>query len=377
MPSLEATLTTVLSTADSLRKARAAGNEANTRALLIDPVLSALGWDLFNFEEVEREFRVYDGSFLDYALRIAGVPKLFVEAKALNKALTDKAFIAQTVNYANNEGVLWCVLTNGIEYHVYKSNEPVAMERKLLFQVDLRDARDDSGRGDVLRSLRTLSRDAVERGELDTWGEQVFIDVRTREALTKLAGKPSPGFLRAVGAAVEGPPIAPSQLRASLGRILGQETHPQAAEPVVGTPPPRRQAGKPPSTDEAGQRPKKVYEVAQHLERKPAHIVDLYERLDALAMNLGPDVSRRPTKLYIGYWAGKRSFFTAEIQKARIWIYISLPPSEAQPWVETVMRDATNIGHFGIGATEFNLTLTDQLEQLEPLLRQAYLRNRR
>jgi predicted type IV restriction endonuclease len=43
---------------------------------------------------------------LDYALRIDGKPRLFVEAKALNKSLDDKAFIAQTVNYANNEGVL-------------------------------------------------------------------------------------------------------------------------------------------------------------------------------------------------------------------------------------------------------------------------------
>jgi predicted transport protein len=41
------------------------------------------------------------------------------------------------------------------------------------------------------------------------------------------------------------------------------------------------------------------------------------------------------------------------------------------------MRDATNIGHFGQGDTEFNLTSADQLEQLEPLLRPSYLRNRR
>jgi predicted type IV restriction endonuclease len=172
MASLDVTLTTVLATAEQLKATGAAGNEANTRALLIDPVLAALGWNLLDINEVEREFRVYDGTFLDYALRLGGKPRLFVEAKAMNKSLADKAFIAQTVNYANNEGVLWCVLTNGLVYQVYKSNEPVDMERKLLFEVDVREAADDAQRPDVVRSLQKFSKDAVEAGELDTWGRK-------------------------------------------------------------------------------------------------------------------------------------------------------------------------------------------------------------
>jgi predicted type IV restriction endonuclease len=84
-----------------LKDSGAAGNEANTRALLIDPILAALGWNLFDIDEVEREFRVYDGTFLDYALRVEGKPRLFVEAKSMNKGLADKTFIAQTVNYAS------------------------------------------------------------------------------------------------------------------------------------------------------------------------------------------------------------------------------------------------------------------------------------
>jgi predicted type IV restriction endonuclease len=94
-------------------KASGSDNEANTKALLIEPLLAALGWDLGDLNQVDREFRVYDGTCLDYALKIAGQPRLFVEAKSVNKKLDYKGFIAQTVNYANNEGVQWCVLTNG------------------------------------------------------------------------------------------------------------------------------------------------------------------------------------------------------------------------------------------------------------------------
>jgi predicted type IV restriction endonuclease len=53
-----------------------------------------------------------------------------VEAKGLGESLDDKKFMAQAINYANNDGVLWCVLTNGIRWSVYKTNEPVAMDRK-------------------------------------------------------------------------------------------------------------------------------------------------------------------------------------------------------------------------------------------------------
>ena len=72
-------------------------------------------------------------------------PALYVEAKGLNKNLEDKQFIAQTVNYANNDGVVWCVLTNGLTYRVYKTNEPVAMDQKLLFEVDLAEVADGRG----------------------------------------------------------------------------------------------------------------------------------------------------------------------------------------------------------------------------------------
>jgi predicted transport protein len=94
-------------------------------------------------------------------------------------------------------------------------------------------------------------------------------------------------------------------------------------------------------------------------------------------LGLGPDITRRPTKMYIGYFVGKKSFCTVELQKAKIWVYMSIPPGEAQPWTPTEMRDVTNVGHFGMGDTEFLLTSPDQLPRLEALLKQSYLRNRK
>ena len=345
---------------------------------MIEPLVAALGWDLLDIGEVEREFRVYDGTFLDYALRVDGVPKLFLEAKALNKSLSDRAFIAQTVNYANNEGVVWCVLSNGLVYRVYKSNEPVGMERKLLFEVDLREAGEDGRRADVLRSLRMLSRDAVGAGALDEWGESVFTDVRVRSALATLGADPSPDFLRGVVAAVDGPPIEPDRLRSSLARILGQHLAVSGSEPLVGVAPtPTPEKASKPEVSGASRRAGATYSVEHHTGKKPSAIVDLFQQVDAFATTLGPDVQRRPTKLYIGYMVGKRSFFTLELQQSKILVYLSIPPADAHPWHDSEMRDVAGIGHFGMGDTEFVLRSPDQIDRLEALLKQSYLRNRR
>ena len=44
-------------------------NEENTAVVLIEPVLDALGWDLADLGSVDRQYRVFDGTKLDYALK--------------------------------------------------------------------------------------------------------------------------------------------------------------------------------------------------------------------------------------------------------------------------------------------------------------------
>jgi hypothetical protein len=87
-------------------KASGAANEANTKALMIEPLLAALGWDPTDLDVVEREVKVYDGTFLDYGLKADGSPRLYVEAKAIGESVTDKKAVAQAVNYATT--TVWC-----------------------------------------------------------------------------------------------------------------------------------------------------------------------------------------------------------------------------------------------------------------------------
>ena len=71
--------------------------EQNTKAALIDPLLSALGWDLEELDEVCREYkRKSQDNPVDYALFIHRSPVLFVEAKSLKGNLNDRKWISQT-----------------------------------------------------------------------------------------------------------------------------------------------------------------------------------------------------------------------------------------------------------------------------------------
>jgi hypothetical protein len=212
-------------------KASSAVNEANTKALVIEPILQALGWDPLDIDRVDREVKVFDGTFLDYALKLLGAPRVYVEAKGLSENLDDKKFMAQTINYANNDGVLWCVLTNGIRWAVYKTNEPVVMDRKLLLEVDLADKNDSTS--EKAKLLGLISRGAVEAGQLDAFGERIFTDARVRAALESLALDAPDALIKAIGSRLEGPGVQPDAIRRSLARILDFKLPAPTAEPAV------------------------------------------------------------------------------------------------------------------------------------------------
>jgi len=150
---------------ERLRKIIASGedlNEANTRGKLIDPVLSALGWDLMS-EDVDREWEVYVGSgkaHADYALNVEGHPIVLIEAKSLRTELDEKQ-ARQVLSYAAVEKVRWCALTNGQQYRIFNSEWSSKPHDALFCQFDL------VPDGPVPKELEYLSREFIRSGKLD------------------------------------------------------------------------------------------------------------------------------------------------------------------------------------------------------------------
>ncbi len=111
-------------------------NEATTRLLIIDKVLSALGWDN---EDFNPETHARETGYLDYLLSIDNVPRLIVEAKRTGitfgadsrnsprnhyqlryfRSAFGRPFsliVTQAEKYALETGVKYALITNGCEW---------------------------------------------------------------------------------------------------------------------------------------------------------------------------------------------------------------------------------------------------------------------
>jgi len=110
-------------------------NEADTKAALITPILSELGWR--GLRRIRSEYPVDQGRMrLDYALIGSDTkPDALIEAKAPREDLA--GHVAQVLGYAFHEGVDICVLTNGIVWWLYLPREKGSPEERRFAALDL------------------------------------------------------------------------------------------------------------------------------------------------------------------------------------------------------------------------------------------------
>ena len=183
MQPLSDTLLSVRGRIERIRKRKERIGEQNTKAVLIDPILAALGWDLEELNEVRREYKHKpQDNPVDYALFILRSPTLFVEAKDLDTDL-DRKWVTQTLGYATVVGVEWCVLTNGDVYGLYNAHAPVSVDEKLFREVKVSDPSQDEY---TLDTLSLLSKDKMGENVINVFWKAHFIDRHVKEALEDL-----------------------------------------------------------------------------------------------------------------------------------------------------------------------------------------------
>jgi len=143
-------------------------SESDTSAIVHDMLADVLGYN--KYEEVTGQFKVR-GQYVDYAVKLGGDIKFFVEVKAAATALKPD-HLRQATTYAVNEGVDWTVLTNGPVWQVYHVGfeRPISVE--LVFEVDLL-----SGElAEVVDLLYLISREAALKDELKRyWTDKLAV----------------------------------------------------------------------------------------------------------------------------------------------------------------------------------------------------------
>ncbi|NLG34044.1 MAG: hypothetical protein GX548_01680 [Lentisphaerae bacterium] len=345
--------------------------ELPTRTIFIDPMLLALGWDVRDPDEVGLEHTTVDGKSVDYALKLNRKPVLHVEAKPLNDPLEDIKAITQIVNYANGDGVEWCVLTNGIRYRIYKVSEKAMAPDKILFDVSL-DPKDAPGVPveALASSLSRISRDSMAEGHLDRFGAEMFANGKVRKALDQLFAEAPPALIRLIRTTIPDPSVAPAQIQQALRRIWPGGVAPDPVAPRPG----RRQA-----SPSAASRPRMPpgYTESHHTAGIPTEIVEIYRSLDSICRNMAPgQVVQRFCKMYVGWNIGDTVFCSAHLYKGYLRIWLKVDPRSLDPAL-TFARDVTRIGHWGNGNTELSISTLEQLGLSEPLIRKSFENSRK
>ncbi|SBT44555.1 restriction system modified-DNA reader domain-containing protein [Micromonospora narathiwatensis] len=210
--------------------------EQNTKAGLIEPIIGALGWDLFDPDEVHREYRRRGvDNPVDYALLLLRTPRLFIEAKGLGENLDDPRWANQTIGYATMAGVEWVALTDGAEWRVYNAHAPVPIEHKLFRAVRLEDDVDAA-----LELLCLLSKQNMGDNRIEDLWKGFFVDRQVHTELTDLFAGSDPASELVDLLDSRMPRLSREEIRQSLIRARATFDFPMSA--AVAAPPAQRQS---------------------------------------------------------------------------------------------------------------------------------------
>jgi predicted type IV restriction endonuclease len=140
-------------------------NEADTVQRLIKVFEEVLGYS--SLTDISREAQMKN-KFVDIALKVDGVVRLLVEAKAAGVVLRDR-HIEQAQSYASRNNYQWVLLTNGIQWNLYHLTFEEGIEYERAFSIDL-STPDTFAQCANLLSL--LHRSSLKKGEHEQFWER-------------------------------------------------------------------------------------------------------------------------------------------------------------------------------------------------------------
>ena len=134
-------------------------DEASTKQAVVLRLLSFLGWDIFNVDEVYPDFAVNSYSAA-YSLRHKNANKILIEVKRVHEKLDN--YQKPLLSFAAQEKVDISVLTNGITWWFYLTQSAGSSQDKWFYSADLLKQNDDAV---VPNLIDLLGKNKVANGE--------------------------------------------------------------------------------------------------------------------------------------------------------------------------------------------------------------------
>jgi len=132
-------------------------NESDTVVIITDLLAEVFGYE--KYVEITSEMAIR-GTYCDLAVKINDKFQYLIECKAIGTELKDM-HLRQVVNYGANKGVQWIVLTNGIDWQVYRIRfeQPIAWELVMRFDLLTGSVKDEK----FIEALLLVTKEGVEK----------------------------------------------------------------------------------------------------------------------------------------------------------------------------------------------------------------------
>jgi hypothetical protein len=135
-------------------------SEADTVTVIKDILTDVFGYDKYAELTSEQQIR---GTFCDLAIRVEGKIYYLAEVKSAGTTLND-SHLRQAINYGAHQGIEWIILSNAIDWRIFriKFGQPIDYEEVFQFDVTKLSARSS----DDLAKLYMLCRESISSDSL-------------------------------------------------------------------------------------------------------------------------------------------------------------------------------------------------------------------
>ena len=142
-------------------------NESDTVTIITDMLANIFGFDKYTDITSEQSIR---GTYCDLAIKLDGKIKFLIEVKAVGINLKGN-HLRQAIGYGSTYGIQWVVLTNGIEWEIYKIRFEKPVSYDLVFSFKFVDINPKSPEDQD--KIFLLCKEGIEKSSIEEFHDRV------------------------------------------------------------------------------------------------------------------------------------------------------------------------------------------------------------
>jgi len=138
-------------------------SESDTVVIVVDMLADVLGYK--KYTEITTEHAVR-GTYVDLAVKVGNDVRFLIEAKAIGVSLKEN-HVKQAVDYGANQGIEWVVLTNGVQWQIYKVHFKQPIDNTLIMEFNALETSPKAPQ--LIECLGNLSREGFTQSSMTTF----------------------------------------------------------------------------------------------------------------------------------------------------------------------------------------------------------------